>query len=127
MIQKWSEHFLNEKNVKIAIQEHDFKGYASTFNVQILISFNPGLQLKDTESSIKSKRIDLLTKWRGFKFVTTSVLVFKKIWSEDKTKYDTFYSNSKAKTIINESNTDDAFKAIYTTVLSDIQKSLGKG
>ena len=59
--------------------------------------------------------------------MTTSVLVFKKIWSEDKTKYDTFYSNSKAKTIINESNTDDAFKAIYTTVLSDIQKSLGKG
>ena len=86
MIQKWSEHFLNEKNVKIAIQEHDFKGYASTFNVQILISLNPGLQLKDTESAIKNKLTKLLTQLKGFKFVTTLLLVFENIENEDKTK-----------------------------------------
>ena len=86
MIQKWSEHFLNEKNVKIALQEHDFKGYASTFNVQILISFNPGLQLKDTESAIKNKLTKLLTQLKGFKFVTTLLLVFENIENEDKTK-----------------------------------------
>ena len=28
----------------------------------------------------------------------------------------TFYSNSKAETIINESGIDDAFESIYTTV-----------
>ena len=33
--------------------------------------------------------------------------MFKKIKSDDKTKYDTFYSSSKAETIINESGIDD--------------------
>ena len=32
----------------------------------------------------------MLSESRGFKFVTTLVLVFKNIESEDKTKYDTF-------------------------------------
>ena len=58
---------------------HAFKGYAITYNFEILNSFNPELQLKDNESAIKSKLIELLTKLRGFKFVTTLVLVIKKI------------------------------------------------
>ena len=55
------------------------------------------------------------------------VLVFKKIKSENKTKYDTFYSNSKAEIIINESDVDDLFQSIYSAIVSSIQKSLGKG
>ena len=71
---------------------HAFKGFASTYNVEILNSFNPELQLKDTESAIKSKLIELLTQLKGLKFVTTLVLVFKKIETKiDKTKYDNFY------------------------------------
>ena len=76
-----------------------FKSYASTYNVQILNSFNPELQLKDTESAIKSKLMELLTELKRFKFLTTLVLLFKKVESEDKTKYDTFCSSSKAETI----------------------------
>ena len=41
-------------------------------------------------------------------------------------KYDNFYSSSKAKTIINESDIDDVFKPIYTTVIKNIPKFLGK-
>ena len=67
-----------------------------SYNTEILNSFNPELQLRDTKFVIKSKLRDLLTQLTGFKFVTTLALVFKKIESEDKTKYDTFYSNSKA-------------------------------
>ena len=44
---------------------------------------------------------------KGFKFV---VLVFKKIESEDKTKYDIFHSNSKTEIIVNESDIDDVFQ-----------------
>ena len=69
MIQK-SEHFLNEKNVKITKLECAFKGFASSYNVEILNLFHLELQLKDTESSIKSKLIDLLAQLKGFKFVT---------------------------------------------------------
>ena len=103
---------MNEKNVKITKREHAFKGYASTYNVEISNSFNPELQLKDTESAIK--------------FVTTLVLVFKKIESEDKTKYDNFYSSSKAEIIINKSDIDVVFQSIYTRIITNIKKSSGK-
>ena len=52
---------------------------SSTYNVEISNSFNPELELKDNESATKSKLIKLLTQLRGFKFMTTLVLVFKKI------------------------------------------------
>ena len=50
MIQR--ENVLSEKNVKISKREHAVKGFASTYYVEILSSFNPELQLKDTESAI---------------------------------------------------------------------------
>ena len=55
------------------------------------------------------------------------MLVYKRVETEHKTKYSTFYSHSKAETIIIESDINDVFKSIYTTVISNIQNSLGKG
>ena len=100
--------------------------------MQVLITlifffFNLEIQLKDTESAIKSKVIELLTQLKGFKFVTTLVLVFKKIENEDKTKYDNFNSGSKAEIIINENDIDDVFQSIYATIMTNIQKFLEKG
>ena len=59
--------------------------------------------------------------------MATLVLVLKKIESQDKTKYDNFYSSSKAEIITNASDIDDEFQSIYTTIITNIQKSLGKG
>ena len=119
MIQERSKPFLN---VKITKRAHAFKCHSSTCNVEILNSFNPELQPKDTESAVKNK-LKLLTQLRGFKFVTTLVFVFKKTESQDKTKYDNFYSSSKAETITSERDIDDVFKSIYTTVIKSIQNS----
>ena len=69
---------MNKKNTKITKQEQAFKGYTSTYIVEILNSFNPELQGKDTKSVIKSKLTELLTLLGGFKFVTILVLVFTK-------------------------------------------------
>ena len=60
-----------------------------------------------------------MSKLRRFKLVATLVLVFK-------TTFDNFYSSSKAEKMINESDIDDAFQSIYTTIITNIQKSLGK-
>ena len=68
-----------------------------------------------------------MTQLKILKFVTTLVLVFKKIENEDKTKYVNFYLSSKAEIIINESDIDDVFQSIYTTIITSRQKSLGKG
>ena len=42
------------------------------------------------ESAIRNKLKKLLTELREFEFAGTIVLVFKKIKSDDKTKYNTF-------------------------------------
>ena len=123
---KKSENFLNEKNIKITEQKHAFIGCVSTYNVEILNSFNPELQFIDIDSAIESKLIELLTQLKGFKFVTTLVLVFKKIESGDKTKYVNFYSSSKTEIIINESDIGDVFQSIYTIIIISIQKSFRK-
>ena len=88
---------MNEKNLKIKKRRHAFRDYASSHNAGILNYFNPDLQLKDTESAIKNKLKGLLTELKGFKFVTTLVLVFKKIESDEKTKHDTFIQSQKQK------------------------------
>ena len=67
-----------------------------------------------------------MAELKRFTFTTVLVLVFKKIESEEKRKYDTVYSNSTVDIIITESDIDDLFQLIYATYISDIQKSLGK-
>ena len=53
--------------------------------------------------------------------MTTLVIEFRKLECNDATKCTYFYSNLKAETIINESNIDDVFKSIYTSIISSIQ------
>ena len=65
-------------DVKITKRSHAFKDYASSYNLEILNSFNPELQFKVTESAFKNKLIHLLSELKGFKFVATLVLEFKK-------------------------------------------------
>ena len=69
---------MNENNVKIRKQAHAFKGFGSSYNVEILNSFNPELQFKDTEFSVKIKQKKLLTELRGSELVTTLFLEFEK-------------------------------------------------
>ena len=75
---------------------------------------------------IFQEELDLLPELRRFKFVTTMILEFKKIESDDATNYSTFYSNSKIETIINESDIDDIFESIYTSMVPYIQNPLEK-
>ena len=52
-----------QKKVKdVKIMKRAFRDYASIYNVTILNSFSPELQLKDTETAIKSKLMELLTQ-----------------------------------------------------------------
>ena len=61
-----------------------------------------------------------MTELRGFKFVTTLVVEFKKIESDGASKDDPYYSHSKVKTFINESDIDNVFKSVYGTIMSNI-------
>ena len=64
---------------------------------------------------------------KGFKFVTTLILEFKKKQSADETIHSIFYLNSNTETVINESDIDDLFETIYSTSISNIKKFPGQG
>ena len=100
----------------------------STYNVEILNSFNLELELKDSEFAITNKLINLLCELRGLILVTTLVFKRKKKRKEkdDETKYTTFSSNSKAEILINESDIDDTFESIYAIVIYNHIKILWK-
>ena len=76
------EYFFNEKEtkkiVKITKQSHAYKTYASSYNVEILIFFNPGQELKNTDSVTKTKLRDLLPEMRKSKVVTTLIRELEK-------------------------------------------------
>ena len=91
---------MKEKNVKITKWAHGFEGYASSYNVEKLNSLEPELQLKDTESAIKNKLKKKLPELRGSKFVTTLVLVLKKIENEDKQNITHFIHTQKQKQLL---------------------------
>ena len=57
--------------------------------------------------------------------MATLVLVFKKIESEDKAKFESFYLRSKVEIIFNESDIDNVFELICS--IKNKQKPLGKG
>ena len=97
-----------------------FKDHSSSFKVEILNYFNPELQLK-------SRLIELLAPLKGFKLVTTLVLVFKNVESKDKRKYWNFYSSSKAEIIINKNDIYNVFQPIFATIMENIRKWLGNG
>ena len=86
---------------------HAFKTYASFYNVEILNYFNSELQFKGTESGNWNKLRDLLTELKGFEYVTTLILEFKKMQTDN--------LHSKAEIIINESDIDDELESIYST------------
>ena len=50
----------------------------STYNLEMLNSFNLEVQFKDTEFVIRNKLTDLLTELKEFEFVTTLVLQSEK-------------------------------------------------
>ena len=85
-----------------------------TSNVEILNYFNAGLQLKNIDSAMRNKLKNLLTELQGLEFVTTLVLEFQKIKSDDETKNSTISSALKAETSINKSDIHHVFESIYS-------------
>ena len=64
---------------------------------------------------------------RRFKFMIALILEIKKIESDYETKHSTFYLNRKAEAVNNESYIDNVFESIYIKIISNIQKSFGRG
>ena len=79
---KWK--FFKQKNINITKREHVFKGFENTYNISN--SFNPELQLKDTDSAIKNMLKKILNELRGVRYFSL-LLKDKCISSLFRTKY----------------------------------------
>ena len=63
----------------------------------------------------------MLNEIRGLKFVITLVIKLKEIKYES--KYSTFYSNSKAETVIHNADIDSIFESICSMIDKNVKIS----
>ena len=73
---------------------------------------------------MRNKLINLLSQWRGFKFVTALVLKVKKSENDYEIKFTTFYSNPKSEVIINGSDLNQFILQLYQTYKVILEKVL---
>ena len=90
-----------------------------------MIFLNPEIQLKNTEFAFKIRWKHLLNEIRGLKFVITLVIKLKEIKYES--KYSTFYSNSKAETVIHNADIDSIFESICSMIVTKMWKFQAEG
>ena len=69
---------------------HAFKGYAVSYNVEIIEKKDPIKQLEASKSSIKDLLSDLLNKTKGFKYQITLKVVLKNTRKMEKLNLDQF-------------------------------------
>ena len=64
--------------------------------------------------------------WENLNLLLTLILKFRKTINEDETKYISFYSNSKAKIVIQSWDIDSIFESVYSTIMTKIQRNQQK-
>ena len=69
---------------------HAFRGYAVSYNVEIIEKKDPIKQLEASKSSIKDLLSDLLNKTKGFKYQITLKVVLKNTRKMKKLNLDQF-------------------------------------
>ena len=69
---------------------HVFRGYAVSYNVEIIEKKDPIKQLEASKSSIKDLLSDLLNKTKGFKYQITLKVVLKNTRKMEKLNLDQF-------------------------------------
>ena len=78
-----------------------FRRYARSYNLEIIDSKDPSVQLTASKPSIEDFFDDLLNENKSFKYQTTVKVWFKKYKENGDTKFDPVYFNSTTKVVIN--------------------------
>ena len=78
-----------------------FKGYAKSYNVEIIVPKDPLVQLEARKSSIEDLFKDLLNEMKGFRYQITSTVLLCKHKENEYIAYAPVYFNSATKTVIN--------------------------
>ena len=108
---------------------NSIKRYARSYNVEIIDSKDPLVQLEASKSSTEDLFKDLLNEMKGFKYQITvaTLLSNKKKRKKMKTEYTSVYFNSATKTVINSDkyDLDKSFQEILYRIDNWINEGSG--
>ena len=93
------------------MQSNSFNNCIHRYNIEILIIFDPELQLINTKPMIKNKLKELLSELKMFKVQTMLVLDYKK-------RNDRKVFHSSAKLIASDSDIDEALKSMHQSIMT---------
>ena len=111
---------------KIEEVDKALKGYTKSFEISIKNDKDPLVQLQNTRLAIENHITKILTSMKGLKFVETLKVTFKK-QDGDGTLYKTAYFNSKPKTIINNTEINEALQLSKQQTLNMIAQWISEG
>ena len=96
------------------VQSNSSDNLVHHYNVEILNLFDPGLQLINTKIMIKNKFKKFLSQSNKFKVQKILALEYKK-------RNDRKISHSSAKLNASHSDSDEAFKFMYQSIMTKIK------
>ena len=88
-------------DINISRKERAFRGYAKTYKLEVINNKSLSDLLHVSRNSIKHLFDELLREKRGFKYVLSTKIIFKKRLNDKEHKYFTVYFNLLVKTVIN--------------------------
>ena len=107
-------------------------GHAKSYEVEIQENLNPLDHFTKTEVLVESHLKDLLKTMKGFKFIETLEVTFKKRKDDPKTgeseyTYKTAYFDSKAKTITNANEIGSDLSISQQEIMNTIDSWVSEG
>ena len=102
------------------------KGYTKSFEIGIKNDKDPLAQLQSTRKAIEHHIVSILTSMKGLKFVETLKVTLKKS-VKDEIVYKTAFFNSKAQTIINNTEIPEALQLSKQQILNMIAQWVSEG
>ena len=102
------------------------KGYTESYKMDIEDGNDPLLQLQNTRKAVKFRLSKVLASMKGFKFVETLKVTFKKM-SDGEMLFKTAYFNSPTQTIINDSEIIESLQVAKQEILNKIGVWISEG
>ena len=102
------------------------KGYTKSFEISIKNNKDPLAQLQNTRKAIENHIRNILESMKGLKFVETLKVTFKKL-VKDGILDKTAYFNSKAQTIINNTEIPEVLQSTKQQILNMIAQWVSEG
>ena len=102
------------------------KGYTKSYEISIKNNKDPLAQMQNTRKAIEHSVISLLDEMKGLKYVETVKVTFNKI-SDGEIVEKSAYFNSKAQTIINHTEINEALQMSKQNILNLISQWISEG